>query len=297
MTQESPTMHYPGEVTKRPKGILKNASQSGNVPTLDRSVSPPKPEIGTSTDMSTVSTDQSSPPVDSKELTLQNTLQNAGHRRSSSAARRASATRRHSSTAEDEHDENQARLKWDEANLYLAEQNRTATMKITEPKTPYAKKYDPDEDPEEEDISIDPTDIAVDELDKANVNKKKKQPRESDIPGLELGEPEEAMDDKPGLEDDRIAQGSSLSRGSSSASSREKHVNVAPDEQPGMPTREEMEKHRVFEERRKRHYEMRDVKNLLGHPEELDAMDEDNEAANQPPPMPNLPSRGLNGGN
>lgn len=28
-------------------------------------------------------------------------------------------------------------LKWDEANLYLTEQEKNATMKITEPKTPY----------------------------------------------------------------------------------------------------------------------------------------------------------------
>ena len=141
-------------------------------------------------------------------------------------------------------------------------------MKITEPKTPYAQKYNPDEDPDvEEDISIDPTDLAVDELDKAAANKKKKQPRESDIPGLDIGEPEENVDDKAGLEDERIGRGSSLSRGSSSASNREKHVNVggpAMEAQVGMPSREEQEKHRQFEERRKAHYEMRDVKSLLG---------------------------------
>lgn len=32
----------------------------------------------------------------------------------------------------------------------------------------------------------------------------------------------------------------------------------------GMPTREEMEKHKKFEELRKKHYEMRDIKGRLG---------------------------------
>lgn len=139
-------------------------------------------------------------------------------------------------------------------------------MKITEPKTPYAQKYDPDEDPDEEDITIDPTDLAVDELDKASVGKRKKKSRESDIPGLELGDPEEAIDSKADLGSDRIVREGSLSR-EGSVSSREKHVSVGSadqEEQVGMPTREEMEKHRQFEERRKRHYEMKDVKNLLG---------------------------------
>lgn len=56
------------------------------------------------------------------------------------------------------------RLKWDEANLYLTEQEKSSTMKIDEPKTPYAKHYDPAED-EEEIRALDANDIMVDELD------------------------------------------------------------------------------------------------------------------------------------
>lgn len=43
-------------------------------------------------------------------------------------------------------DSNNTRLKWDEVNLYLTEQQRDSTMKITEPKTPYAPQYNPDDD-------------------------------------------------------------------------------------------------------------------------------------------------------
>jgi protein phosphatase inhibitor 2 len=155
------------------------------------------------------------------------------------------------------------RLKWDEANLYLAEQQKTSTMKITEPKTPYEHARDlPDED-EEEDVAIDPRYVAVDELDKQK--RAKQGGRESDIPGLELGDPEELGNAKTDDEDLQIVQGGSLSR-EGSTGSREKHVEVAAEEDTpvGMPSREELEKHKEFEEHRKKHYEMRDIKGLLG---------------------------------
>jgi protein phosphatase inhibitor 2 len=157
------------------------------------------------------------------------------------------------------------RLKWDEANLYLAEQQKTSTMKITEPKTPYEHARDlPDEDEEEEeDVAIDPRYVEVDELDKQK--RANKSGRVSDIPGLELGDPEELGNAQTEVEDPRILQGGSLSR-EGSTGSREKHVNVAAEEETpvGMPSREELEKHRQFEEHRKKHYEMRDIKGLLG---------------------------------
>ena len=203
-----------------------------------------------------------------KEITLQNTLQNAGRRRSSADVR-GSTSRRQSSANAGYGPEDNARLKWDEANLYLAEQNKSSTMKITEPKTPYAKQYDPGEDEvetieEDEDPSIDPNAILVDEKEKGDkLNNKTERARESDIPGLELGEPEEAVDADSGLDADRIVrEGSANSRNGS-----EKHVSVGEGdvEQPvGMPTKEELEKHKKFEQMRKKHYEMKDVKGLLG---------------------------------
>ena len=160
------------------------------------------------------------------------------------------------------------RLKWDEANLYLAEQESGGRMKITEPKTPY-QYGDAMEEDEEEDVAIDPRFVNVDEVDMAKSSKSpNKKSRGSDIPGLELGEPEDEYVSGTGTEEDRIVGGSSsLSR----ESSKEKHVSVSEGsgiddfkEQVGMPAKEEAEKHRHFEEQRKKHYEMREIKGLLG---------------------------------
>ena len=208
---------------------------------------------------------------DQKELTLQNTIQNAGHRRSSSAARRASTTRRHSqpstTVSESAETDDSMRLKWDEANLYLAEQQKSSTMKITEPKTPYQHTKDLPPEEEDEDVAIDPRYVDVDELDKQN-RTSKRSGRESDIPGLELGDPEDPSLTGEGNDQDVLIRDGSLSREGSTASRGEKHVNVevADDQenQVGMPTREEREKHKQFEEARKRHYEMSNVKGMLG---------------------------------
>lgn len=189
-----------------------------------------------------------------KEIVLQNTLQNAGptaHRRSSSARMLPSRRISGANFNDQIEDENSPRLKWDEANLYLTEQQRDSTMKIDEPKTPYAKQYDPAED-EVEMAALNADDLVVDELDMA---KGKKSAREEDIPDFELGEPEVAQ-----LEHIHTPEG-------------EKRVIVDTDmsdeghhgEEPADLPAEEREKHRKFEEARKKHYEMRNVKDLLGY--------------------------------
>jgi len=273
----SPKMRSSDEVPKRPKGILKNSSSSQ---ILRSRTSPDK--------------DTFSP--ENKELTLQNTLQNAGRRSSSLAARRASISRRFSGSSVGETEELSPRLKWDEANLYLTEQEKTAEMKIDEPKTPYAPRYNPSDDGDEDmeaeyqERILDAQDLMVDELDKVDAaSKKLRSVREEDIPGLELGESETGPfpEDQTG----RIVRERSLSRDSNKS---EKHVVVGADSTNGvgddqgddslMTSKESREKHRLFEERRKKHYEMRNIKNLLGHPEELDAIEdgEDVPPARQP---------------
>ncbi|OMP85644.1 hypothetical protein BK809_0004315, partial [Diplodia seriata] len=223
-----------------------------------------------------------------REVVLQNTLQNAGHRRSSSNARGPPSRRLSGTPGADADDENSPRLKWDEANLYLTEQQRDSTMKITEPKTPYASHYDPAED-EEEIAALDANQIVVDELDKTKP--KKKSSKEDDIPGLDLGEPE-------------------VENAGAHHSDGEKRVVVDPDSMDETKREEEppqeQEKHRQFEQARKKHYEMRNVKNLLGyvvvakpcqgamltesyrHADDLLAEEDEEELEKPPvPPMPN----------
>lgn len=185
-----------------------------------------------------------------KEIVLQNTLQNAGHRRSSSAARGPPSRRQSTTPIHSQVDENSPRLKWDETNLYLTEQQRDSTMKITEPKTPYAKQYDPAED-EEEISALNAEELMVDELDKT---KPKKKSREEEIPGLDLGEPEveQATPHTPEGDKRVIVDPDYMDEG--------RHGEEATD-----MSKEEMEKHMQFEQARKKHYEMKNVKNLLAY--------------------------------
>lgn len=213
-------------------------------------------------------------PDDTKELTLQNTLQNAGRRRSSSTTRHGSSSRRQSLASD--HDENSPRLKWDEANLYLTEQERTAKMKIDEPKTPYAPHYDPTEDDEQiqleeaQESLIDVQDIVVDELDETTKGgHHKKGVSEDDIPDLELGEPEDTPSTAAdSTTDARVFRDRSMSTDSHKS---DKHVHVGPengdvhDADHPMTTQEAQEKHRKFEKQRKQHYEMRNIKELLAY--------------------------------
>ncbi|RDL40947.1 Uncharacterized protein BP5553_00926 [Venustampulla echinocandica] len=263
MQAEVPTQRHsppsPG-TTRRPKGILKNSYHRSPTRQAAVSISPPavSPVAAQRPDANRELSDQ--------DITLQNTLQNAGHRRSSSAARPTSTSRRQSSqsSVSRDGDDSNMRLTWDEANLYLTEQEKSATMKIDEPKTPYARHYDPAED-EDEIRQLDAQDIIVDELDRKSPGKSVRA-REEEIPGLSLGEPEEAIPESELDESERQRR-------------KEKAVHVAGEEHVGLSS-EEMEKHRKFEEMRKKHYEMKNVANLLGHPEALPVDDDGDEDMN-----------------
>lgn len=145
-------------------------------------------------------------------------------------------------------------------------------MKIDEPKTPYVPHYDPDQEEDDDDIpdmgGIDADDVAVDELDMYKEKKagRTRRTKEDEIPDLDLGEPEETYQDDLN-EPSRITRERSMS--DSSMSGRpEKRVVVgdgAGEELERTESTEEREKHIRFEEHRKKHYEMADVKSLLGY--------------------------------
>ncbi len=145
-------------------------------------------------------------------------------------------------------------------------------MKIDEPKTPYAKHYDPAEDPSDDE------DIDGDE-------------REGGIPGLSLGDPEE-----------EVPEGEFERRPSKVHVDDSGSIHGDDDIMAGMSA-EEREKHKRFEQLRKKHYEMKNVARFLGHPEDLDELAEDDDgnggqdagrssdvlSSNDTPPVPPLP--------
>jgi protein phosphatase inhibitor 2 len=153
----------------RPKPILKNAAQSHLSPELKRA-NPP-----------TVSLFINGNPF-SKEILHSNTTANAhsGHPSAPQNLPSQATTSTTSSTS--------PRLKWDEANLYLTEQQKSSTMKINEPKTPYTRRYDPTEDPSDDEngdaMALDHPEGAAEDSVMTGID---------DIPGLDLGEPAEAL--------------------------------------------------------------------------------------------------------
>ncbi|EKJ72715.1 hypothetical protein FPSE_07115 [Fusarium pseudograminearum CS3096] len=243
---ESPPAHSPPtNPPQRPRGILKNSYRK----------SPP-------------ASPEQEQAASEKELTIANTHINAGHRRSSSGARPTGSRRQSGVNSSSDGLEQSQRLKWDEANLYLTEQERSSTMKITEPKTPYAKHYDPAEDPSDDE----------DPLADAGARLKDSRPsREDDIPGLSLGEPEEEIPEA-GAPSPRSEKSVHVDDESSIGHDAEEDLA-------GMSP-EEREKHRKFEQLRKRHYEMKNVAQLLGHPDDLP---EDEDEDDSVPPMPKVP--------
>ncbi|KAK9452470.1 hypothetical protein V1511DRAFT_464412 [Dipodascopsis uninucleata] len=135
------------------------------------------------------------------------------------------------------------RLKWDEANIYLTEQERTATMKITEPKTPFARSVDMD------DLNWDSD--------------------EDDMPGLDLGEPEEPVTE---VETEPHSEIIVAPEPIVEFNADSDLNNGCEDDKESDETEEE--RHRRFQEMRKRHYEMKDALKLAHQLAETDDEEE-----------------------
>ncbi|KAL7667103.1 Protein GLC8 [[Candida] zeylanoides] len=112
-------------------------------------------------------------------------------------------------------------LKWDELNLYKTEQEKCATMRIDEPKTPYEGGFNPNGEYYRDD---------------------------DDIPGFELGEGEFDAD---------ATQAPSSLNGGEILRSPEADAEVEDDAEDSPPELSAEERHRHFEEMRKEHYHMK----------------------------------------
>jgi protein phosphatase inhibitor 2 len=256
------TVHSPhaadGSPPKRPRGILKNRSTSNA-----NAISPPPPAAPV---LPTTDDDQRpgvGRELSEREVVLANTLRNAGPKRRSSSNPGGGPSRRASGhgtkNGDDAADENSPRLKWDEANLYLNEQDMGDKMKITEPKTPYAKQYDPTED--EENAVLNPDDLLVDEVDKKYADSgevaatRTNRVKDDEIPDLDIGDAEMVDANPPTPESEkRVMVDTDMED--------EGHHGEA--ELMNM-SEEERQKHKRFEQMRKKHYEMKDIKGLLGY--------------------------------
>ncbi|KAI7639485.1 hypothetical protein KC319_g14389 [Hortaea werneckii] len=279
MAQTAPAPHHspPSDVSKRPKGILKNSNSYQHTspdahvsPTAEHPPSLPKHDLPAPA----VPADRPQMPdreLSEKEITQMNTELNAGGHRRTSSATRTSLPRRQSSHHEQDGatqaDENNMRLKWDEANLYLNEGQMGGKMKIDEPKTPFVRQSDPVLEDEDDMPGIDPNQLAVDELDMKKSPSEQKQKSKEDIPGLDLGEPEVAPHRRDSDGERRVTVGEQMDA--------DDHGHHG-EEQDNSMSSEEKEKHKKFEEMRKKHYEMKNVKNLLGHSaDELEKLDDE----------------------
>lgn len=220
-----------------PKGILKNK--------LDPTLSPP-PSASTTT----------LEPLDRQQV-IRNTRLNAqiaaenSSRGNEIRAKISQQKRRPLFDEQPEVIQAEEHLKWDEINLYKTEQEKAATMKIDEPKTPYEGGFNPEGEYYQDDD--DDAEGKNDDID--------------DIPAFELGE-SEFIDDvkRQGLSGS--LHGGEVVKGEQGDEDEEDEEEEGEQE----PLTAE-ERHKRFEEMRKAHYHMKGA--VLHH--QIDIPDDDDE--------------------
>ncbi|CDK29865.1 unnamed protein product [Kuraishia capsulata CBS 1993] len=136
-------------------------------------------------------------------------------------------------------------LQWDEKNLYQTEQEKNATMKIDEPKTPYQGGFDPNNDYYRTDNEDD-----------------------LDDPGFTLGEPEVQLSEAPKMES---LNGGTIIRDETQPEEEEEEGEEQEEEHEEPANLSAEEKHKRFEMMRKQHYHSKG--NVLHQP--LPAEDEE----------------------
>lgn len=231
------------EQANKPRGILRNRDEQSNV------------SLGTTTPAS-----PDEPSKFDRQAVLENTKANAQIHTVGEAIIKKSQTeladelskKNKKANLEAYVDQNGDRLpehlKWDEANLYLTEQEKNATMKITEPKTPYQGTVGESEYYKDDDGDDIP-------------------PLDDTEGGLLLGEPELHPSHDPTLEDGRILKDEVLLKQEAEEAAREQE-----EEDEGETVDE---KHKRFEQLRKQHYHMKG--NILHQKVDLDEEEEEDE--------------------
>lgn len=160
--------------------------------------------------------------LDRQEV-IRNTRMNSKLASDSSQGDKIRAQIAEKKSKKDENDKYPEHLHWDEVNLYKTEQEKSATMKIDEPKTPYEGGFNPEGEYYRDDD-------------------------EEQIPEFELGQGEEDAD----VTENTFSQSKSRSlNGGEVVPSLEQE-----EEQTSMSETAE-ERHRRFEEKRKAHYHMK----------------------------------------
>lgn len=171
-----------------PRGILRNKSESGRLPLSGEAE------------------------LDRSEV-IRNTRLNAQLQSESSKGERIRAKLAEAKEANGD-SKTPEHLKWDEINLYKTEQEKAATMKIDEPKTPYEGGFNPEGEYYQKDDD------------------------EEEIPDFSLGEGQFDSEAAP-AQDDRIT--------------RDEAVEDEEEEDEDQPLSAE-DRHKKFEEMRKAHY-------------------------------------------
>lgn len=143
-------------------------------------------------------------------------------------------------------------LKWDERNLLINEMEKSATMKIDEPKTPYEGGFDPNNDYYRTD----------NEKEEEEEDKREEEEEEEDDE-FDLGE---GVDDEDDVKKGQIE----VIPGARQEEEEEEEEKVEPVRELSAE-----EKHRLFEEKRKQHYHLKAAPLL--HPVDIDEEDEDEE--------------------
>ncbi|KAI5949205.1 hypothetical protein KGF57_004803 [Candida theae] len=209
---------------QHPRGILRNKSVSE-----DNSQSPPLPDK-----------------LDRQEV-IKNTKLNAQLHDDSSKGEeiRAKIAQKKKEHGLGEHDNLPDHLKWDEVNIYKNEQEKSATMKIDEPKTPYEGGFNP-----EGEYYRDDDDDDNDDGEGGDNGSGKSKAIDDEIPAFELGEGEY---DKLPHDVSSSLHGGEVYKDESQPDEEGEEEDQWKEDKP--LTAEE--RHKRFEEKRKQHYHMK----------------------------------------